>query len=71
MKQQREVDLPRLAVEEKLALIDPTTVAALYLFNPLSILSCVSRSTILFTNLSVVMALFSGLSGTGNSFHVR
>ncbi|KAI8339751.1 GPI transamidase subunit PIG-U [Chlamydoabsidia padenii] len=62
LKQQREMELPKLTVEEKLPLINPTTVAALYLYNPLTILSCVSRSTILFTNLSVIMALYSGLS---------
>ncbi|KAI9253586.1 GPI transamidase component [Sporodiniella umbellata] len=39
--------------------ISPHTVAALYLFNPFSILSCASRSTLLFTNLSVILATLS------------
>ncbi|KAI8099917.1 GPI transamidase subunit PIG-U [Halteromyces radiatus] len=63
MKQQFERNQPTLAIEKEIDLIHPTTVAALYLFNPLTILSCVSKSTILFTNLSVIMALSWALIG--------
>ncbi|KAI8364651.1 GPI transamidase subunit PIG-U [Radiomyces spectabilis] len=58
MKQGRYAEQPKLKVEEKLSGLQPSTVVYLYLFNPLTILSCVSKSTILFTNLSIVMAIF-------------
>ncbi|KAG1454790.1 hypothetical protein G6F56_007235 [Rhizopus delemar] len=57
-KQQKPT--PKLKGEE---FISPNTVAALYLFNPFTILSCASQSTLLFTNLSVVMATLSGSKG--------
>ncbi|KAI9491481.1 GPI transamidase component-like protein [Zychaea mexicana] len=37
--------------------LQPHLVAALYLFNPFTVLSCVSRSSIIFSNLSIVMAI--------------
>lgn len=58
-KQQRETEF--LKVEQTRDFIRPSTVAALYLFNPLSILSCASKSTILFTHLSISLALLSAL----------
>ncbi|GAA5800984.1 hypothetical protein HPULCUR_006424 [Helicostylum pulchrum] len=63
LKQQRDKSVKKLQVEHDTTPILPSTVAALYLFNPLTILSCVSRSTLLFTNLSIVLALLSGLKG--------
>ncbi|RUS14551.1 GPI transamidase-like protein component PIG-U [Endogone sp. FLAS-F59071] len=54
---------PKLAVENGQKGIAPWTVGALYLFNPLSILSCVSKSTIIFTNASVVFAVYYALKG--------
>ncbi|KAG1139108.1 hypothetical protein G6F37_006748 [Rhizopus arrhizus] len=59
IKQQQPA--PKLKIEE--TYISPNTVAALYLFNPFSILSCASQSTLLFTNLSIVMATLSALKG--------
>ncbi|KAG0744103.1 hypothetical protein G6F57_009606 [Rhizopus arrhizus] len=59
IKQQQPT--PKLKIEE--TYISPNTVAALYLFNPFSILSCASQSTLLFTNLSIVMATLSALKG--------
>lgn len=56
-KQAQDATRPKLAVENAMHPIQPWVVAAFYLFNPFTILSCVSRSTILFTNLSVVAAL--------------
>ncbi|CAO3659775.1 unnamed protein product [Umbelopsis vinacea] len=56
-KQQVYTKMPKLEVEKGIKSIDPWTVAALYLFNPLTILSCVSKSTLIFTNLSIVLAL--------------
>ncbi|KAI8987491.1 GPI transamidase subunit PIG-U [Mycotypha africana] len=41
--------------------ISPNTVAAMYLFNPLTLLSCASKSTQIFSNLAVAMALLSAL----------
>ncbi|KAI9019341.1 GPI transamidase subunit PIG-U [Phycomyces nitens] len=55
-KQARDIGKPKLAIETGPPIL-PSTVAALYLFNPFTILSCVSKSTILFTNLSIVMSL--------------
>lgn len=62
-KQQRERTTKAfLTVEsENREFIQPSTVAALYLFNPLTILSCVSKSTIIFTHLSISLALLSAL----------
>ncbi|KAI7902863.1 GPI transamidase component-like protein [Cokeromyces recurvatus] len=55
--------LSRIAQLKENTTISPSTVAALYLFNPLTILSCVSRSTIIFTNFSMVLSLLSALKG--------
>lgn len=63
LKQQRDTSLKKLQVEKDISPILPSTVAALYLFNPFTILSCVSRSTLLFTNLSIVLSLLSALKG--------
>ncbi|KAI7877137.1 PIG-U-domain-containing protein [Lichtheimia hyalospora FSU 10163] len=56
IKQQYESKQPKLDVEQNMRRIRPQTIAILYLFNPFTILSCVSKSSILFTNLSVIMA---------------
>ncbi|KAI8097809.1 GPI transamidase subunit PIG-U [Gilbertella persicaria] len=62
IKQKRDQSQPKLQVETKDTVpISPDTVAALYLLNPLSILSCTAKSTLIFTNLSIVMALLSSL----------
>ncbi|KAG0344747.1 hypothetical protein BG004_004199 [Podila humilis] len=39
------------------------TVATLYLFNPYSIVSCIGKSTILFSNLAVVAGIWMGMKG--------
>jgi phosphatidylinositol glycan class U len=65
-KQQVYTKMPKLEVEKGIKSIDPWTVAALYLFNPLTILSCVSKSTLIFTNLSIVLALSLALKGICN-----
>ncbi|CAO3630127.1 unnamed protein product [Mucor fragilis] len=61
LKQQADVSKPVLQVEQGRSPIQPTTVAALYLFNPLTLLSCISKSTLIFTNLSIALALLSAL----------
>lgn len=66
LKQKRDVTRQKLKVERDTIPILPTTVAALYLFNPFAILSCVAKSTLLFTNLSIVLALLSALKGKPN-----
>ncbi|CAO3648668.1 unnamed protein product [Mucor hiemalis] len=63
LKQKRDTNQQKLKVERNWIPISPTTVAALYLFNPLTLLSCVSKSTLLFTNLSIVLSLLSALKG--------
>lgn len=40
------------------------TVATLYLFNPYTIVSCIGRSTILFSNLAIVAGIWMGMKGT-------
>ncbi|KAI8376903.1 GPI transamidase component, partial [Blakeslea trispora] len=52
---------PKLKDEVSMQSISPWTVSVLYLFNPLTILSCVAKSTLIFTNLAVVMAILSSL----------
>ncbi|ORY96119.1 GPI transamidase subunit PIG-U [Syncephalastrum racemosum] len=61
LKQSR-FTLQRLTVEAAASALHPAVTAALYLFNPLTILSCLSRSSILFTNLTIVIALLSAIS---------
>lgn len=61
--------MPTLDIEKKLSLIHPTLISALYLFNPFTVLSCISRSTIIFSNLSVIMALFWSLLGKKKNHH--
>lgn len=68
LKQQRDKSVKKLQVERDITPILPSTVAALYLFNPFTILSCVSRSTLLFSNLSIVLALLSALKGLQNRY---
>jgi phosphatidylinositol glycan class U len=62
-KQKIYADKPKLEVEKGMQSIDPWMVAALYLFNPLTILTCVSKSTLIFTNLSIVLAVSLALQG--------
>lgn len=64
LQQVQDAGKPKLAIEKEKRLLRPSTIAALYLFNPLSILSCVSKSSIIFTNLSIVMALLWAQTGT-------
>ncbi|KAI9468453.1 MAG: PIG-U-domain-containing protein [Benjaminiella poitrasii] len=51
---------------KKTSNLSGNTIAALYLFNPFTILSCVSRSTIILTNLSMALSLLSALRGRGH-----
>ncbi|KAJ2823206.1 hypothetical protein IWW50_003881 [Coemansia erecta] len=44
----------------------PSVVAMLYLFNPLAIATCLSKSTIVFSHAAVVGALYFGLQGRTN-----
>jgi phosphatidylinositol glycan class U len=67
LKQQANANKPVLKVEQDQPSIKPITVAALYLFNPLTILSCISKSTLIFTNLSIAMALLSALKYKRNA----
>ncbi|KAG0097102.1 hypothetical protein BGZ93_003434 [Podila epicladia] len=39
------------------------TVATLYLFNPYTIVSCIGRSTIIFSNMAVVAGIWMGMKG--------
>ncbi|KAG0359811.1 hypothetical protein BGZ54_009812 [Gamsiella multidivaricata] len=41
--------------------MDGLTVAALYLFNPFTIASCIGRSTILYSNVAVVSGIWMGM----------
>ncbi|KAF0484063.1 PIG-U-domain-containing protein [Gigaspora margarita] len=64
IKQHLYKDFPRIDVElyeGKPKEIDPWIVSGLYLFNPLTVASCLSRSTLLFTNLSVVLGTYYSL----------
>ncbi|RIA78873.1 GPI transamidase subunit PIG-U [Glomus cerebriforme] len=61
MKQQLYCHFPRLKVELKTKEIDPWIVAGLYLFNPFTIASCLSKSTIIFTNLSIILGTYYSL----------
>ncbi|KAJ3392779.1 hypothetical protein HDU84_003517 [Entophlyctis sp. JEL0112] len=44
--------------------LDPKFVAAAYLVNPLSILTCLARSTLVFNSLAVVAAVFAATRGS-------
>ena len=44
-------------------LLDGTLIAAAYLFNPFTILSCLGRSTTIFTNAAIVQAVLNAQSG--------
>ncbi|KAG0317312.1 hypothetical protein BGZ99_006397 [Dissophora globulifera] len=46
--------------------MDGVTVAALYLFNPFTIASCLGRSTILYSNLAVVAGIWMGMKRNQN-----
>ncbi|OBZ81750.1 Phosphatidylinositol glycan anchor biosynthesis class U protein [Choanephora cucurbitarum] len=61
LKQTQDQQKSKLKDEAKTTPISPFTVSTLYLFNPLTILSCTAKSTLLFTNLAIVMALLSSL----------
>jgi len=39
------------------------TVATLYLFNPYTIVSCIGRSTILFSNMAAIAGIWMGMKG--------
>ncbi|CAG8440768.1 2157_t:CDS:2 [Ambispora leptoticha] len=73
IKQQLYKDLPRV---DDIELIDDNkneeeesswVVAGLYLFNPFTIATCLSKSTITFTNLSIALGTFYSLKG--NKIH--
>ncbi|KAL1929598.1 hypothetical protein VTP01DRAFT_1736 [Rhizomucor pusillus] len=66
LHQTQDAEKPKLAIEKDKQPIHPSTVAALYLFNPLAILSCISRSSVIFTNLSIVVALLWAQLGRTN-----
>ncbi|CAG8581623.1 15958_t:CDS:2 [Funneliformis mosseae] len=64
IKQQLYNNFPRIEIELKENVskeIDPWIIAGLYLFNPLTIASCLSQSTIIFTNLSIVLGTYYSL----------
>ncbi|CAG8655607.1 593_t:CDS:2, partial [Funneliformis caledonium] len=64
IKQQLYNNFPRIEIELKENVskeIDPWIIAGLYLFNPLTIASCLSQSTIIFTNLSIVFGTYYSL----------
>jgi len=46
--------------------LDGTLIAAAYLFNPFTILSCLGRSTNIFTNTAIVQAVFNALTGNAS-----
>ncbi|KAH0842632.1 Phosphatidylinositol glycan anchor biosynthesis class U protein [Fonsecaea pedrosoi] len=43
--------------------LDGSLIAAAYLFNPFTILSCLGRSTSIFTNAAIIQAVFNAQSG--------
>ncbi|EXJ96166.1 phosphatidylinositol glycan, class U [Capronia coronata CBS 617.96] len=43
--------------------LDGTLIAAAYLFNPFTILSCLGKSTSIFTNTAIIQAVFNAQSG--------
>ncbi|KAJ2701580.1 hypothetical protein FB645_004599 [Coemansia sp. IMI 203386] len=45
----------------------PSAVAMLYLFNPLTLATCLARSTIVFSHLATVCALYFGIGGQINT----
>ncbi|CAG8459563.1 11735_t:CDS:10 [Diversispora eburnea] len=59
IKQELYKDYPRLDIE--LDEINPWIISGLYLFNPLTIASCLSQSTIIFTNLSIILGTYYSL----------
>ncbi|GBB85482.1 hypothetical protein RclHR1_00120036 [Rhizophagus clarus] len=61
IKQQLYYNFPKLEIELKDNEIDPWIVAGFYLFNPLTIASCLSKSTIIFTNLSIILGIYYSL----------
>ncbi|KAG9299526.1 hypothetical protein G9A89_020697 [Geosiphon pyriformis] len=67
IKQDFYKNLPRLDIElvdgNRPNEIDPWVVAGLYLFNPFTIATCLSRSTIVFTNLAIVLGTYYSLRG--------
>ncbi|KAK5064389.1 hypothetical protein LTR84_000222 [Exophiala bonariae] len=59
-------------IAEKLSIPTPrfkklngSLIAAAYLFNPLTILSCLGKSTSIFTNTAIIQAVLSAQSGNG------
>ncbi|KAI8065528.1 GPI transamidase subunit PIG-U [Gongronella butleri] len=62
-KQAQEASAAQLEVERQSGRVDPALVAAMYLFSPWTVLSCVSQSTVLFSNVSVIMAVFWAMDG--------
>ncbi|CAB4411706.1 unnamed protein product [Rhizophagus irregularis] len=64
IKQQLYYNFPKLEIELKDNVpkeIDPWVVTGFYLFNPLTIASCLSKSTIIFTNLSIILGIYYSL----------
>ncbi|CAG8688722.1 15264_t:CDS:2, partial [Dentiscutata erythropus] len=59
IKQELYKDYPRLDIE--LDEINPWIISGLYLFNPLTIASCLSQSTLIFTNLSIILGTYYSL----------
>ncbi|KAI8997431.1 GPI transamidase subunit PIG-U [Pilobolus umbonatus] len=63
LKQQRDNNKNKLKVELNRVPISPAKVALLYLFNPFTLLSCISKSTLIFTNLSIILSILAALKG--------
>eukprot|EP00123_Amoebidium_parasiticum_P010551 comp20179_c0_seq1/m.25023 comp20179_c0_seq1/g.25023 ORF comp20179_c0_seq1/g.25023 comp20179_c0_seq1/m.25023 type:complete len:427 (-) comp20179_c0_seq1:162-1442(-) len=65
---QRDEEASFKNIPKQLAVSDETTLAPLtvvmfYVFNPYSVMVCVGQSTIVFTNLAIVLALYWALKG--------
>ncbi|KAJ2809643.1 hypothetical protein FBU31_008163, partial [Coemansia sp. 'formosensis'] len=44
----------------------PSAIATMYLFNPLTVATTLAKSTIVFSHLAIVSALYAGISGLAN-----
>lgn len=52
----------RIAAIDYLVSYDPTVVCAIYLFNPFTLLSTLSRSTLIFTNLTTALSILAAVN---------
>lgn len=60
----REKKIRQYGNKEEAPGMDGLTVAMLYLFNPFTIVSCVGKSTLLFSNIATVAGIWMGMKGT-------